>query len=294
MDTPCTTAANFKMSAFSVYQIYYDTATRQSVEPGFIPLDNMANERPDWFELWVIRNFLNQNHLDPQGWYGFLSPSFRHKTGVSSEQVQALLRFADSGSDVALIPFAWEQSAFFRNPFEQGEVFHPGITRLVQGFLDHLQIDIQVDRLLTHTGNFTFSNYVIARPAYWRKWLFLANAFFEFVEHHPSPLAQALRGTTSYGSQAHQAPIKTFIQERFTALILADSDFKIATFDISATAPIFERLFEPTPHTRGLLQSCDFLKKRYLAHGAAEDLTLYLNLRERIPRRFQLPGQPTT
>lgn len=34
-----------------VYQIYYDDISRQQLDPGFIPLDNMTNSRPDWYDL---------------------------------------------------------------------------------------------------------------------------------------------------------------------------------------------------------------------------------------------------
>lgn len=292
-NVPMWLKARINMTSFNVFQIYYNDASKGALDPGFLPLDNSLNERPDWFEFWSIRNYLNRNQLDADGWYGFLSPRLKQKTGLSASQVHEILRISDHNADVVLLPFAWEQTSFFKNPFEQGEIFHPGITQLTQSFLDHLQIDIQVRSLITHTANFTFSNFIIARPAYWRKWLYLANHFFELVETGETPLAKALRGSTSYGSEANQTPMKIFIQERFPALLIADSDFRIATFDNSASAPIFERLFETTKHTRGLLQTCDFLKNRYLVNRQAEDLELFYKIRERIPRRFDLPDAST-
>ena len=37
---------------------FFDEATRALLDPGFLPLDNTANRRPEWYELWVIREFL--------------------------------------------------------------------------------------------------------------------------------------------------------------------------------------------------------------------------------------------
>jgi hypothetical protein len=43
-------------AAINVFQIFYDDRSRRSLDGGFIPLDNTRNERPDWFEFWVIRD----------------------------------------------------------------------------------------------------------------------------------------------------------------------------------------------------------------------------------------------
>ena len=58
--------------AIHIYQIYYDQATKQALDPGFIPLDNSNTERPDWYEFWPIRKFLKENQLQEDYWYGFL------------------------------------------------------------------------------------------------------------------------------------------------------------------------------------------------------------------------------
>ena len=43
------------MSIIYAYQIYYSEQTRDALDPGFLPLDNLANPRPDWREYWPIR-----------------------------------------------------------------------------------------------------------------------------------------------------------------------------------------------------------------------------------------------
>jgi hypothetical protein len=70
-----------------IYQIYYNNETQKKILSGFIPLNNTKNLRPDWFEFWVILNFLRNNILDDDAWYGFLSPKFYEKTGFNSNFV---------------------------------------------------------------------------------------------------------------------------------------------------------------------------------------------------------------
>ena len=40
-----------------IYQICYSQETLASIPEGFLPLNNVANERSDWRELWPIRNY---------------------------------------------------------------------------------------------------------------------------------------------------------------------------------------------------------------------------------------------
>src|SRR6478752_9593069 len=165
-----------------IRQIFYDEATRRQLDPGFVPLDNTANLRPDWFELSVIRDFLLRASLQEDTWYGFLSPKFRHKTGLGSAEVNAFLRGCDASADVALFSTGWDQISFFLNPFEQGEFWHPGMADLSQEFLAHCGVDLDVRRYVSHTGNTVYSNFVVARPAFWRDWLVLANKLFDLAE----------------------------------------------------------------------------------------------------------------
>ena len=70
------------------FQIFYNEKSRALLDPDFEPLDNLKNERPDWYEYWPIRNYLMQNRLDESAYYGFLSPNFYEKTRLAGSQVK--------------------------------------------------------------------------------------------------------------------------------------------------------------------------------------------------------------
>ena len=56
----------------NLYQIAYDSKTLKQVQDsGFLLLDNQANERPDWYEYWPIRQFLLAETLEEDAFYGF-------------------------------------------------------------------------------------------------------------------------------------------------------------------------------------------------------------------------------
>lgn len=275
------------MSVAHVYQVFYDEPSRRALDPEFLPLDNSQGARADWFEFWPIRQYLRANALNETDWYGFLSPRFRAKTGIDAARLRAFVDFSSGRSDVALVTAAWDQLAYFQNPFEQGEVWHPGMAALCQSTVAALGIDLNLSETVAHTGNFTFCNYVIARPVYWRHWLELANRLFALAEHGPPEHRDRLNAHTTHTGQPLHTPMKAFLQERLPLLLILLHKFRTTTLDASATAPIEPRLFGSNPQTRGLLQACDQLKRAYSASGQPGYLEAYRTVRGLIP--LQLP-----
>lgn len=264
----------------AIRQIFYDWPTRQRVMPGFIPFDNSRNERPDWFELWPILQFLNQHELDDGCWYGFFSPRFVDKTHLTSKQVIDFIAQHGEGNNVALFTPGWDQLAYFKNPWEQGELWYPGITRLTQRFLEDTYRHTALDTLVTDSRSSLFSNYVVARKEFWMEWHSMAIDFFNYVET-AGPDSE-FSATTTYGSKAGY-PMKTFIQERFSSLLLATRNYKVVTPNNSLSGPIFSHLFEDSDETRRLLQACDLMKSRYRATADNQYLDMYWKLRADIP-----------
>ena len=73
------------MKSIFIHQIFYNAYTEKSLDQGFIPLDNSDNVRPDWREYWPIRKYLINNELNENDLYGFFSPKFKEKTGLSAD-----------------------------------------------------------------------------------------------------------------------------------------------------------------------------------------------------------------
>jgi hypothetical protein len=242
--------------------------------PGFIPLDNTKNLHPDWFEFWVILNFLRNHALEDDAWYGFLSPKFYEKTGFSSNFVLKVIEKHGSMGNVALFSSEWDQISYFLNPFEQGEVWHPGITEVCQDFIDKCGLEINLSTLVSDTSSSVFSNYIVAKKEFWIQWKKLAEQFFEFVENSPE-----YQTTTSYGSIQNQVPMKAFIQERLATLILSTETFKVLSPDQSSNGLINTRMFHDNMMTRRLLQTCDLMKNKYREKKDEKYLEMYWKIR---------------
>ena len=268
-----------------IYQIFFDSESEKNLDRGFNALDNTENARPDWYEFWVIKKFLEKNALKENSWYGFLSPKFFSKTGLKSENVYEILdSFGDQGDVILLGVSGWDQLSYFQNPFEQGNIWHPGLLDSSQKFFDQIDMGIDLSQLVSTTKDSVFSNYLIAKKPYWDQWVNLASLFFDAVENNAMP---ELRAQTSYGSKTNLAPLKTFIQERFPSIILSNNQFKVLSADHSESAPIFTRLFNDDFETRSQLKKCDLLKQKYRLTNDRLFLNEYYKVRQQI--RFKNP-----
>lgn len=204
-----------------LHLIAYSDAVRAAIPEGWLVLDNLANPRPDWFEYWPMRQYLQNEVLDEQAFYGFFSPKFCDKTQLNLAQVQAFVQAHAQDTDVFLFSPQPDMGAFFLNVFEQGETFDTGLMAAYEAFLRTQGLNVHLGGLVMDSRQVCFSNYFIARPAFWRQWLQLNEALWAVCEGPDSPLKAALTFETSYpGPGGGGVQRKVFLQERAASLLL--------------------------------------------------------------------------
>jgi hypothetical protein len=214
MNTPTTTPVHLHLIAYSPDSL-------AQVAPGWLVLDNLDNPRPDWFEYWPLRHRLMSEPLDEQAFYGFFSPKFSAKTGLSHQQVQDFVVRHAAQADVLLFSPQPDMGAFFLNVFEQGETFDPGLIDAYSQFLDTIGRPAPLRQMVMDSRQVCFSNYFVARPAFWREWLAINEAMFAICEGPATPLQRALTLQTTYQGPGGGVQRKVFLQERVASLILA-------------------------------------------------------------------------
>jgi hypothetical protein len=229
------TAGSVSVHKANVYQIFYDAQTKKMLDPGFIPLDNVG-QRPDWCEYWPIRNFLlnNANSLDEGAFYGFLSPKFQSKAGLSSQQVRNFVAtMGDSVDVLAFSPF-FDQAVLCPNVFEQGVVRHPNAISAFVAAADKVVPGVALNTLVTDSTNTVFCNYFLAKPRFWRHWLDRAEIVFDIAERNDTPLGKALNESTRHnGVESFQT--KVFFMERLVTLLLStEPDWQVKFYDPEA------------------------------------------------------------
>lgn len=215
----------------NIFQIYYDGASREQVDPLFIPLENKDNPRPDWREYWPIRNYFLENGINKDELFGFFSPNFRNKTGLTGEQVYEFI--ADNpGKDVYTFSPFIQDAACYLNTFEQGNRYHPGLISVTDQFLKTIDVQVAFESLVMDFTSSIFCNYFIAKPVFWEKWFSITERLFDLAENRNDDLASHLNGHTRYAKGP--VAMKVFIMERICSLILAlDDGQSVANYDIS-------------------------------------------------------------
>jgi hypothetical protein len=266
------------MTSACIYQICYNAS--QEVDPDFIPLDNTANERPDWFEYWAIRNFLRTQPLDDNVFYGFLSPRFKAKTNLSGREVHDFIHRHGGSADVLLFSPSLQLSAYHLNVFKYGDACHPGLLHLATRLFRRIGRPTNLETLITHSGNEVYSNYFVARRSFWRAWLEITEALFEIAETEDDPLGIELRKRTAYRG-GEGVEIKVFLLERVATWLLA----REAQFVVKARDPFIarSRLYK----VPGAIV-CDALKVAYQQSGRRREFRDLFGIVSRFSRALSL------
>ncbi|MDX2221024.1 MAG: hypothetical protein SF172_18565 [Burkholderiales bacterium] len=277
-------------AAAFLHQIYYSDATRANLDPGFIPLDNLANERPDWREYWPMRRFLLEHagRMDESAFYGFFSPKFGEKTGMTANDAHEFITSVQHHTDVVLFPPFFDQGACYLNVFEQAISHHRGFFPTFKAAVDHIAPGVAIESLITDSRNTVFSNFFAARPRFWRDWLAANEVLFAIAESREGELAQSLNAEAPYKSGTGPVAAKVFMMERVATLLLTTQrDWRVAVRDPMAAPE--EPLFAPY---RAELIAMDALKIAASLRGASGYLQTFRRLQQYIAQssraRFEL------
>ena len=263
----------------ALYQIAWSADTLAAVQRPCRVLNNLANPRPDWREVWPIRSFLIENPLDEDRLYGFLSPRLTEKTGLDGKALQAFIDAQAPDVDVITFSPQADMGAFFLNVFEQAEAFDPGFSATAQAFFDAAGLALDVHQLLMDSRHIVFSNYLVAKPRFWRRWLALNEKLFALCEQgDESELKSALLSTTNYAGGLQR---KVFLSERLASVLLCqDPGLKVVRHPMAIAARSGTALAEL--HNDAVVS--DALKVAMRETGNAEYRAAFAQLRDHIIR----------
>lgn len=265
------------MNRAEIYQIAYDEVSRRPMHPAVSILDNSHGPR-DWFEFWPILAFLRTHALEDNVWYGFLSPRFGEKTGISIEEVESVLS-RNAEADVALFSSYWCQLAYRRNPWLQGEVRHPGLIAASRRFLDTLPRRIDPASVYTDFSTSVYSNYFMAKRAFWEAWQEVAERYVAFLGR---PENRADAGAVTRHRSRDDYPMKVFVQERFAPYLLLTGQWKVVHYDYATLQIPSARFRRLDPSGKTLLLACEAAKRDLRAHGGVRGRINYKAARTRV------------
>ncbi|HEV2442512.1 MAG TPA: class I SAM-dependent methyltransferase, partial [Steroidobacteraceae bacterium] len=254
----------------------------------FLPLDNSANERPDWREYWPMRRFLLGGELEPECYYGFLSPKFKQKTTLTATAVHDFVRQRGGAADVITFSPFFDQMAFPLNIMELAianhdcrETFAQCASLVAPGFDSERSVMSSLDTI--------FCNFFVAKPRFWREWLARCEPIFDLAEQGLTPLGQALNRVVTYGTAT--APAKVFVMERVASLLLwSQRQWAVECFNSillpQASAKLLQFASGPD------LMVLDALKIAYAKSGTEHYLALYRHFRDNLVKRANAAPGP--
>jgi hypothetical protein len=207
-----------------IFQIFYDENTRKKNDEGFLQLDNFANERPDWAEYWPIRNYLLNNELNNNSYYGFFSPKFNEKTGLNSRQVYDFLE--NSTEDLIIFSPFYDFTALLLNIFEN----HQKDIVFEEIFLKFNK-KINTNNLVMSSLDTIFCNFFAAKKNIWTIWLENCEQIFSICESNEDQLSKYLNSHIQHPGKNMQC--KVFVIERIISflLILNSKKWSVKIYD---------------------------------------------------------------
>lgn len=262
----------------ALYQIAWSDEVMRQVEPGYGILDNRHDDRHDWREYWPIRKFLLEQPLDESTYYGFFSPKFLSKVGLPHAAVVDFVASAPADTDVFTFSPQADMGCFFLNVFEQNELFDPGFIAASEAFLAATGSPLQVGGLVMDSRQIVFSNFIVARPAFWRSWLDLNEKLFAICEGPDTPLRAMLTHPTTYPDAVER---KVFLMERIASLLLTiGAGWKVRAYDTFRCAWSATKLGDQ--QLEAIIS--DALKIAMREQGHAEYMSAFGTIRNRLSR----------
>ena len=264
-------------------EILYNAASWAARQRGLLPLDHRSNPRPDWREYDPIRRFLLAHPPDEATFYGFLSPRFSQKTGLTAAQVHAFVHeAAQEGAEVCTFSPYFDQIGFFLNAFEQGDAVHPGFLDQAQTLLAQVGLGVDLHSLPGSALDTVFCNYWVARGTVWREWLSICEPVHALAEAD-GPWRDRLNAPLAYRQTS--VPFKVFLMERMVCLLLAQGTYRVR----AAVLPV-QTWADPRLSTVvSEIQVLDALKLAEKEHGNGLYRELFRQRREQLVQTLLQP-----
>jgi len=165
-----------------LYQVADGSCTPDwQAEEGFLAMRPMVGDA-GWAEYGPIARFLRGSSLDEDAHYGFFVPGFTQKTGCSLSQVREMARASGADADALLFSEHPHNVALFRNVFERGEFFAPGLMEWARAWFEEMGVETDPGSLVMGVEQMVLSNCFTARPRFWRRWLELCASLRRLFE----------------------------------------------------------------------------------------------------------------
>lgn len=214
----------------TIYEPIYADGQKLS-ETEFTPLDIRGNNYPAWREFKILVDMYRQGLHNRDGFIGLFSPKFRMKTGISPAEFTSFVQ-KNSNADVCLINMAGQLTVISYNAWMQGEIAHPGLTKIAKGIVSAAGAPVVIDEDARHGPDILcFSNFWVGKQAFWEKYVGgVLIPIAEFIERNAD--SEVVRSAFERTTHSIQCEFLPFVVERLFTTFLQDYDGKIAAYPV--------------------------------------------------------------
>lgn len=206
-----------------IYQTVVSDDQSGQVQCPFIEYDvRQSNPSPHWHEYWHFLALYDQKKKAPVDYWGNVSFRFSEKTGITSEAFLSFIR-NNPGHDVYFVnPFEFLVHTF-DSPWEQGDLWHPGLIEITQTIFDHLNYKIDLRNLNFPSDSVGYCNYFVGNKHFWDSYISFTRPIFDYIENCMDD--KLIRNINKQAYKTRTCSFHPFIMERlFSTLLVVQSD----------------------------------------------------------------------
>lgn len=193
---------------YNIYQIAYSIESLNPIHPSFKIFDQTKNPFPEYREAKHMIDFFDLGKVkNNDQFYGLVSPKFLKKMNKSFSDIE---NFILQNCDSELIIFNSDPkwSYFYKNVWQQGLFFHPGINKALKAINENENnINLEARHDLKKSS---YSNYWIAKFSFWEKYIKYLKKFDNKISSMPFNQKKIFLSK----AENHFAPIYPFVFER--------------------------------------------------------------------------------
>lgn len=274
------------MSNIQIYQICYLPEHLLQVKNPLIPYNNLENLNPELCEYPIFKSgkvYAIQKNLDL---WGFVSPKFEMKTGISGQQFIDFIETDPTRADVYFINPTPINESLSPSVLTQGENCHPGIIDLISRNIKKMNLPNELNNLWINLPNlwmdsktFALCNYFVGNRKFWSEYLTFVDLFLAAVKSNETDYDMMFKAGANYGPNK-KLPYFTFVVERLFSLFI-----NITTLRVNHYTYTRDELLQKTklsPQILDELRALSAMKLAAISGNRPELLEHYIFYRNRF------------
>lgn len=209
-----------------LFEICFEERQLNNVDPLLTPFDNTKNEQPELREYHNFRRLFDEGHTKDLDLWGAFGPRWGGKLRYPAQDIFDTIE-NNPGHDVYIFNHARIVNALTYNVWDQGELFHKGITKVARHALDAAGYNPNATNQMMTNLDTCYCSYFIATNAFWKDYLDFLYIIKNRLENLPDDLAEIYHGSANYSRDASLNMFPFIVERMFSTYLSYRQDLKV-------------------------------------------------------------------